>query len=241
MTARTRAAGRELQIAPTLFRSAGKVALLCRLHAKPSGRPTGGSIDDSLRGLYHQGFDGIVFTNAKGVIQHVNAAFLALAGLPQLSDAKGKSLADFLARGSVDLKVLLEHTAASGRMRLYSTKLKSPFGAQEPVEISATGLAAHRAPLNAFVFRSISRGEVAVEAGNDEAMRNVMELVGSTPLKEIVAATADVVERMCIETAVELTKNNRVAAAELLGLSRQSLYVKLRKYGLVKSKDVDES
>ncbi|MDC0114520.1 hypothetical protein OAI45_05505, partial [Planktomarina temperata] len=29
------------------------------------------------------------------------------------------------------------------------------------------------------------------------------------------------------------TSNNRVAAAEMLGLSRQSLYVKLRKYDLV--------
>jgi DNA-binding NtrC family response regulator len=48
-----------------------------------------------------------------------------------------------------------------------------------------------------------------------------------------VAETTDVVEKMCIETAVELTRNNRVAAAEMLGLSRQSLYVKLRKYGLV--------
>ena len=32
--------------------------------------------------------------------------------------------------------------------------------------------------------------------------------------------------------AIELTRNNRVAAAEMLGLSRQSLYVKLRRYGL---------
>ena len=52
-------------------------------------------------------------------------------------------------------------------------------------------------------------------------------------LKDIVAKTTDVVEKMCIETAVEMTSNNRVAAAEMLGLSRQSLYVKLRKYGLV--------
>jgi DNA-binding protein Fis len=44
---------------------------------------------------------------------------------------------------------------------------------------------------------------------------------------------------MCIETAVTLTRNNRVAAAEMLGLSRQSLYVKLRKYGLL-SKDGEE-
>jgi DNA-binding NtrC family response regulator len=42
-----------------------------------------------------------------------------------------------------------------------------------------------------------------------------------------------VIEKQCIARAVELTENNRVAAAEMLGLSRQSLYVKLRKYGLL--------
>jgi DNA-binding protein Fis len=41
---------------------------------------------------------------------------------------------------------------------------------------------------------------------------------------------------MCIEAALDLTSNNRAAASEMLGLSRQSLYVKLRKYGLL-SKD----
>lgn len=65
-------------------------------------------------------------------------------------------------------------------------------------------------------------------------MQTAKNLVGTAPLKELVAATADVVEKMCIETAVELTDNNRVAAAELLGLSRQSFYVRLRKYGLLK-------
>jgi DNA-binding protein Fis len=43
---------------------------------------------------------------------------------------------------------------------------------------------------------------------------------------------------MCIETAVQMTGNNRVAAAEMLGLSRQSLYVKLRKFGLL-NRDFD--
>jgi DNA-binding NtrC family response regulator len=66
-----------------------------------------------------------------------------------------------------------------------------------------------------------------------------MELVGNATLKDIVADTTDVVEKMCIETAVELTGNNRVAAAEMLGLSRQSLYVKLRKFGLL-AKSTDE-
>jgi DNA-binding NtrC family response regulator len=71
---------------------------------------------------------------------------------------------------------------------------------------------------------------------SDDGMRGVMELVGSSTLKDIVGETTDVVEKMCIQTAVELTRNNRVAAAEMLGLSRQSLYVKLRKFGLL-SKD----
>ena len=52
-------------------------------------------------------------------------------------------------------------------------------------------------------------------------------------LKDLVADTSDIVEKICIETALKMTKNNRVATAEMLNLSRQSLYVKLRKYNLL--------
>jgi DNA-binding NtrC family response regulator len=44
---------------------------------------------------------------------------------------------------------------------------------------------------------------------------------------------------MCIEAALELTHNNRASAAEMLGLSRQSLYVKLRKFGILSEPDSD--
>jgi DNA-binding NtrC family response regulator len=37
---------------------------------------------------------------------------------------------------------------------------------------------------------------------------------------------------MCIEAALQLTKDNRASAAEILGLSRQGLYIKLRRYGI---------
>jgi DNA-binding protein Fis len=56
--------------------------------------------------------------------------------------------------------------------------------------------------------------------------------VGRTPLKDIVSETTDLIEQLCIETALEMTHDNRASAALLLGLSRQSLYVKLRRYGL---------
>ena len=72
-----------------------------------------------------------------------------------------------------------------------------------------------------------------------ESGSSVSELVGSATLKEIVGETNDMIEKICIETALDMTKDNRAAAAEMLGLSRQSLYVKLRKFGLL-SKDRDD-
>jgi DNA-binding NtrC family response regulator len=58
------------------------------------------------------------------------------------------------------------------------------------------------------------------------------ELVGRVPLKDIVRETTDLIEQLCIEAALELTGDNRASAAEMLGLSRQSLYVKLRRFGM---------
>ena len=129
----------------------------------------------------------------------------------------------------------------AGQMRMYSTKLLNDFGAKTPVEMSVTFIDNRSEPELGFIIRDISRVDAMRKAPvqtNEDSSRNVMELVGSATLKEIVSETTDVVEKMCIETAVSLTRNNRVAAAEMLGLSRQSLYVKLRKYGLL-NKDGD--
>jgi transcriptional regulator PpsR len=126
-------------------------------------------------------------------------------------------------------------------MRLYTTKVQSSFGSQVAVEVSTTWLNDRTHPCMVFVLRDASRAEALRKSGvamSEAGVKSVMELVGSASLKDIVAETTDVVEKMCIETAVELTRNNRVAAAEMLGLSRQSLYVKLRKYGLI-ARDAD--
>ena len=64
-----------------------------------------------------------------------------------------------------------------------------------------------------------------------QSLRDMTELIGRVPLKELVRETSDIIERLCIEAALKTTNDNRASAAELLGLSRQSLYVKLRRYG----------
>jgi catechol 2,3-dioxygenase-like lactoylglutathione lyase family enzyme len=81
-------------------------------------------------------------------------------------------------------------------------------------------------------------GSTRIEAFGGEAQTlprdasQLTELVGRVTLKDLVRETTDVIERLCIETALRLTGDNRASAAEMLGLSRQSLYSKLRRYGL---------
>ena len=241
VVAKLKRSGKEVRLVPTAFRAAGERMLLLRVATRDAtgGAATGTLIED-LEGLFAGGVDGIVFTDADGVIRAANDSFLGMTDAAHVAAVKGRSLAQFLSRGAVDLKVLLDNAERAGQMRMYATKLASAYGTHLPVEISVTHLADRTHPAFVFVVRDASRAEALRKPGigvTDDAMRSVMELVGSATLKDIVAETTDVVEKLCIETAVELTRNNRVAAAEMLGLSRQSLYVKLRKYGLLARDD----
>jgi DNA-binding NtrC family response regulator len=64
------------------------------------------------------------------------------------------------------------------------------------------------------------------------SVEQLTELVGRVPLKDLVRDTTDIIERLCVEAALKLTGDNRASAAQMLGLSRQSLYAKLRRYGI---------
>ncbi len=234
MTARR--SRKSLGISVTAFRAAGERMLLCRLTTPEEDDGYSDELSEDLSALYQEGVEGIVFTDSNGVIRAANESFLNFIDAAHLSRVKGRSLADFFSRGAVDLKVLIENARRVGQMRLYATKLASEFGSQISVEVSSAWLNDRANPAVVFVIRDASRAEAIRKtrpSANDDGMKSVMELVGSASLKEIVSETNDVIEKMCIETAVELTRNNRVAAAEMLGLSRQSLYVKLRKYGLL--------
>ena len=232
----TRRTRRHVALTAKVFRAGGARTLLCRIDSADLADVGADEMTEDLSGFYQEAVDGIVFTDKNGMIAAANEAFLTLVDAPHLTKVRGRSLGDFLARGAIDLKVLIENAVRSGKMRLYATRLTSEFGNELPVEMSATYLNDRAHPSIVFVIRDASRVEAirpAITSGREEGMKSVMELVGSATLKDIVSETTDVVEKMCIETAIELTRNNRVAAAEMLGLSRQSLYVKLRKYGLL--------
>ncbi len=230
---------RHLLLGSKLFRAAGEQLILVRLTDPEFGSVADGRLVANLRQLFYRGPDGMVFADRDGNILEANETFLNLTDLSSMNELRGVSISEFLARGTVDLKVLLDNAQRAGQLRMYATKLKTGFEAQIAVEISATWLDDRVDPVMALVIRNASSAVASRSdpVSADADMRGVMELVGSSTLKDIVSDTTNVIEKICIETAIELTRNNRVAAAEMLGLSRQSLYVKLRKYGMLSRED----
>ncbi len=227
---------RRIRVVPKLFRASGERLMLCRLENPETDVSAPSDITVNLERLFNEGVDGIVFLDGEGTIIAANDSFLKLTDSSNIAQVRGRSFADFLARGSMDLRVMMDNTKRAGQLRMYATRLINEFSGQTAVEVSTTYLNDRPKPAYGLVLRDASRSEMLRRpgfAGGDDGLRSVMELVGSSTIKEIVAETADVVEKICIQTAVDLTRNNRAAAAEMLGLSRQSLYVKLRKFGML--------
>ncbi len=218
-----------------LFRQEGASLLL--LQARPvdqAEHPVGNEVI-ALPSLIERLPEGFVITDGDGQILEANRTFLDMAELPMASGAIGKSLGQWLGRAAVDFGVLIGTLQDRGAVRGFATVLRGNYGAQEPVEVSAVKIVDHAAPRIGFLIRTERRHTDSGPRGLTTLPRSVeqmKDLVGSVPLKELVRETTDVIERLCIEAALELTDDNRASAAEMLGLSRQSLYAKLHRFGL---------
>ena len=131
--------------------------------------------------------------------------------------------------------MLIANLRQHGSVRLFATTLRGEYGATVEIEVSAVSMPNGDQPCFGFTIRNVGR-RLRTESRSDRqlprSVEQMTELVGRVPLKDLVRETTDVIERLCIEAALELTGDNRASAAEILGLSRQSLYVKLRRYGL---------
>ncbi len=234
-----RLAGRDARflLSGTLYRQERASFFLIRF--TPVGREGAGAVGPRSRvnlvKLVETAPDAFVATDLTGNILSANAAFVELAQLASEDQARGESLERWLGRPGVDLDVLIANLRQHGTVRLFATTLCGEHGATAEVEISAVSAASGDQPCFGFTIRNVGR-RLAKETGVvQEVPRSVgqlTELVGRVPLRDIVRETTDLIERLCIEAALELTSDNRASAAELLGLSRQSLYVKLHRYGL---------
>jgi transcriptional regulator PpsR len=179
--------------------------------------------------------DAFVVADSNLDIVTANAAFVELVQAASVDHLRGRHLSESIGRPGIDLDLIEGQIDQHGAARNVSTVLRVGTDAEgEPVELSAVRTGGDD-PHYAFVIRPIGRRLRDLPPGSQELPRSVeqlTDLVGRMSLKDIVRESTDLIERLCIEAALSYTSDNRASAAEILGLSRQSLYSKLHRYGL---------
>jgi transcriptional regulator PpsR len=184
---------------------------------------------------------GLLITDRHGAVVAANAELVSLVGATSLVQLQAQPVERWLSRGSVDWGVLQTNIRQTGSVRGFATELRTMAGTQVAVEISALTLTGPQA-LYGFFVRDVGRQrmpDAPIESGMAGSVAQLAQLVGRMPMKDIVGETSDMIERMCIQAALQLTHNNRASAAEMLGLSRQSLYVKLRRYEMAGTSEAE--
>jgi len=239
--------GHEAALQASVFRQDGAPCFLLRLAVpladanaillpKPKAK---------LLKLVENAPDAFVVTAHDGRIVTVNGAFLDLAQLHTEEQARSEPIDRWLGRSGVDFEVLAGALRRTGPVKLFATTFRGEYGSTTDVEISAVSVMNGGTPCYGFAIREVAARPVATAPRNGQpatrSVEQLTELVGRVPLKDLVREATDVIERLAIEAALQLTNDNRASAAEMLGLSRQSLYVKLRRYGLGDQPDAPEA
>lgn len=220
--------------ATLMTREPGPVFLLqlTRADADPQATARGAMLrlDDLLERLP----DGFVVINHDGIVMRANRAFVALAQMPTEGAVLGQSLGRWLSGAGDGLAALLAKVDQHGEVRRLPSVLRGELGQEVEVELSAVASGVEAPRVVGIVMREAGchTWARAESSALREAIGAIEAGIGQTPLPMLVRRTVDAIERHCIERALGLAEGNRTAAAELLGLSRQSLYAKLGRYGL---------
>jgi len=228
-------AGREYFLHAALFREGRAMFHLLRLErADKQATPRAGRASRVLE-VVENSPDGLVVTSIEGKILYANRSFLDGVQLSTPELARDQPLDRWLGRPGIDFALMSNQLREHGSLRAYATTLQGELGSHIDVEICAVAVPEGEQPCYGFTLREGGARAVVDKVAAREKPRSVeqlTEMVGRVPLKELVRESTDMIERLCIESALQMTGDNRASAAEVLGLSRQSLYAKLRRHGL---------
>jgi len=228
--------GREFRVSASLFREERSSFFLVRMTLLTADNaaltPSHGS---KVLEIVASAPEGFVVTNLDGRILFANRAFLDLVQLATEEQSRNESLERWLGRPGVDFNLLTAQLREHGALRLFATQLRGEYGSSSDVEICAVSVLNGEEPCYGFTIRDVGQRVIfdrQISRDKPRSVEQLTELVGRVPLKDLVRESTDMIEKLCIEAALEITGDNRASAAEILGLSRQSLYAKLRRYGL---------
>ncbi len=207
-----------------------KIRKSARVNEASEARP---SLD---RDALFQAFpEAAVITDDSGTIERPNDQFLALAKAVSPAQVVGRDLGMWIGASPVDMQLLLSAVKERGEIRNFTTVFNDEYGTAVPVRIAARIHSEGLPPRIGFLILETGArvaGQPSVAGALPYEPASFGELVGRVPLKELLREASDIIEKLCIEAALRQTDNNRASAAEILGLSRQSLYIKMRRHGL---------
>ncbi len=229
---------RSFRLNATLVRREDGPYFLIRLHAPDD--PGNNDMTQKVLDVVDRSPDGFVVTDPDGRITAANKAFLELCSIATELQAINQPVDRWLGRPGVDVNLLMRNLRNRPEVRQFVTTLFPEYGEPIDVELSAVSALDSDDPCFGFVIRrQISSARTKQQQAHDlpRSLEEMTQLVGRVPLKDLVRETTDIIERMCIEAALKMTHDSRASAAEMLGLSRQSLYVKLRRYGIGETDD----
>ncbi len=226
-------------VSASLFRGETSTSVLLRL-AVPAAREEGAGLSTHAAELIRALPEGFVVTDSGHRVLAANTAFLELVQLATEEQARGQPVERWLGHGETEAQALFATLRDHGSVRRFSTVLRGQYGSVEDVEIAAVAVPG-RGCLG-FSFRAGPRRAAAPLSGSlPRSVEQMTELVGRVSMKTLVRETTDLIEKLCIEAALRITRDNRASAAEMLGLSRQGLYAKMRRYGVGDLDGADEA
>ena len=217
-------------VSASLFRGEASTSVLLRLSA-PAVREEGAGLSAHAAELLRALPEGFVVTDSGRRVLAANAAFLERVQLATEEQARGQPLERWLGHDETEAQALFATLRDHGSVRRFSTVLRGQYGSVEDVEVAAVAVPGQGSL--GFSFRAGPRRAAAPLSGSlPRSVEQMTELVGRVSMKTLVRETTDLIEKLCIEAALRITRDNRASAAEMLGLSRQGLYAKMRRYGV---------
>lgn len=236
--------GAECQVSLSVFRQGATSHILVQLSsARDNAQSRSTTPRSSVMTVVQNMPDAFVLTETDHRIIAVNTSFIELTQLATEEQATGQLLDRWIGRTGSEFGLMASSLRTHGSIRNFVTVLRGELGSQEDVEVSGVLVTSGAQPCQGFTIRTTGRRNMAPRQPTDTAfphsVNQLTSLVGTVPLKELVRETTDLIERLCIEAALDLTDDNRVSAAEMLGVSRQSLYMKMRRFGIGDRDDDD--
>ncbi len=181
--------------------------------------------------------DAFVIVDHEGGVLKANSSFLDLAQAGVESAVIGQNLRRWLTQPGEDFSFIAGLVQRHGSVRKLRCRLEGELGTVTEVEISAVGDRSTHPKAYGVLMRDASPRGARAERSPGVSLGELAAglALPKDSLEAVVKASVETIERRHIEEALAKHRGNRTLAARYLGLSRQTLHVKLNKYRLDQS------